>query len=81
MRELPYMRAANSLEKNQNIEKIFQRVELYKRQKIAFASKPVFRGPNYQDQFISNKTTQAYEGESEYSSQHAGRATFKVKKD
>lgn len=43
MRELPYMRAAHSLEKNQNIEKIFERIEVFKQQKLAFAARPVNR--------------------------------------
>lgn len=43
MRELPYMRATNNIEKNQTIERIFERVEMFKKQKIAFASKPINR--------------------------------------
>lgn len=62
MRELPYMRAAHSLEKNQNIEKIFDRVELYKKQKLAFAAKPVNRRGIQNDQLNEIGVTKPFEG-------------------
>ena len=74
------MRAAHSLEKNQNIEKIFDRVELFKRQKIAFASKPVNRRGIQVDQYPDNGFTKPYEGNNEFTSNMTGKATFKVKK-
>jgi len=80
MRELPYMRATNNIEKNQTIERIFERVEMFKKQKIAFASKPINRRGLQTDGFNLSNLQKPYEGKDEYNTNYAGNATFKVRK-
>ena len=53
---------------------------MFKRQKIAFASKPVNRRGIQTDALTDGSGTKAYEGSSDFNTNQAGKATFKVKK-
>ena len=89
MREVPFMKATEKLERNKNINKIYQQL-------IKIAPTNSFAGKQNQDKFLNAqknrnnmKPTPAYEGglgigmdeESEYKQHGAGKATFKVKQD
>ena len=54
---------------------------MFKRQKIDFASKPINRRGLQTDALNDVSGTKAYEGQSDYNTNYAGRATFKVKKN
>ena len=86
MREVPFMRATDKLERNKNINKIYDQL-------VKLANSNQFASKQNQEKFLiaqknrdNLKPTQAYEGgigaqsETEVFKQHgAGRATFKVK--
>ena len=91
MREVPFMKATDKLERNKNINKIYDQL-------IKIAPSNSFAGKQNQEKFLlaqknrnNLKTTPAYEGglglrggideESQYKQHGAGKATFKVKQE